>query len=105
MIARRDEEFYTKSLPDKVTYKWKGNSWTKNKIYQLSKGKSNLFLCILDGCAVDPDCGLEDNAHVYSQLMNKRCVKFSVILGLVDIENDKNSYYRIQLLESNNQKL
>lgn len=60
---------------------------------------------ITDGCAVDPECGLEDNAHVYSQMINTRRVYFNVVLGLCDIENDKNSYYRIQLLESNDQRL
>lgn len=66
---------------------------------------NNLFLLFIDGCAVDPECGLEDNAHVYCRLIDGNQVNFSVILGLVDIDNDKNSYYRIQLLESNDQKL
>lgn len=86
-----------------MTYKWKGK--TKFKKKDLQKRKTNKISLFADGCAVDPECGLEDNAHVYSKDMNGRRVKFSVILGLVDIENDKNSYYRIQLLESNELKL
>lgn len=59
----------------------------------------------LDGSAVDPECGLDENAHVYSAFLNKGKVYFSVILGLVDIEHNKNSYYRMQLLQSNDQNL
>ncbi|XP_031626910.1 poly [ADP-ribose] polymerase-like [Contarinia nasturtii] len=76
-LIRKDTEFYTKSLPEKVTYKWKD-----------------------DRVPVDPDVGLEDVAHVYCQILNRRMVKFSVILGVVDIENNRNTYYRMQLLES-----
>lgn len=49
-----------------------------------------------DGAAVDPDSGLEDIAHVYKDGK----LKYFAILGLVDIAKDKNSYYKIQLLES-----
>lgn len=59
----------------------------------------------LDGTAVDPECGLDENAHVYSTTMNGKKVYYSVILGLVDIEHNKNSYYRMQLLQSNDQNL
>lgn len=81
---------------------------TYNKIiHEIKKLEQSIYLSVkIDGCAVDPECGLEDNAHVYSQNGNNgRLVRYSVILGLVDIENDKNSYYRIQLLESNKLKL
>lgn len=50
----------------------------------------------VDGAAVDPDSGLEDVAHVYKY--NK--LKYFAILGKVDIAADKNSYYKLQLLES-----
>lgn len=53
-----------------------------------------------DGTAVDPDSGLEDIAHVYSE----RNLKYFAILGLVDIAKDKNSYYKIQLLESDDNR-
>lgn len=60
----------------------------------------------LDGSAVDPECGLADNAHVYcGNAQERQDVKYSVVLGLVDIENNKNSYHRIQLLESDEIKL
>ncbi|XP_055294949.1 poly [ADP-ribose] polymerase-like [Sitodiplosis mosellana] len=80
--SRRETVFYTKSLPEKLTYKWK------------------------DGSAVDPECGLADNAHVYcGDAGNHKDVEYSVVLGLVDIESNKNSYYRMQLLESDEIKL
>lgn len=79
-------------------------SYLMAKIYH----SSNQIYCIfdiLDGGAVDPECGLEDNAHVYRQTIDRRQINSSVVLGLVDIEKNKNCYYRIQLLESNDQKL
>ncbi|XP_031638339.1 poly [ADP-ribose] polymerase-like [Contarinia nasturtii] len=78
---RREDEFYTKSLPDKITYKWR------------------------DGPAVDPECGLDEIAHVYCCATNRGELEYSAVLGLVDIENNRNSYYRMQLLESNEQQL
>lgn len=53
-----------------------------------------------DGIAVDPECHLDDFAHVYCEKFEKRTIKFSAILGLVDIQQNKNSFYRMQLLES-----
>lgn len=57
-------------------------------------------LLLTDGNEVDQECGLNENAHVFRQFVNQREIKYSVILGLVDIQNNKNSYYRMQLLES-----
>lgn len=49
---------------------------------------------------MDPDSGLEDEAHVYCE----GNLKYFAILNLVDIAKDKNSYYKIQLLESDTRK-
>lgn len=57
----------------------------------------------LGGAAVDPECGLFDNVHVYSTKVAGKTVYYSDILAFVDIQNNKNSYYRLQLLESNGQ--
>lgn len=57
-----------------------------------------------DGTAVDPDSGLDDEAHVYCVSKDGSLLKYSVVLALVDIENDKNTYYRIQLLQSDDMK-
>lgn len=45
---------------------------------------------------VDPDSGLEDVAHVLEEGRNK----YTAVLGLVDVVKGTNSYYRLQLLES-----
>lgn len=60
----------------------------------------NFHLPLSDGTAVDPDSGLEDEAHVYCE----GNLKYFAILNLVDIAKDKNSYYKIQLLESDTRK-
>lgn len=64
-------------------------------------GKSNsgmsekLKLKLKGGGVVDPDSGLEDKAHV---LKTKDCL-YSVVLGIVDIQGGRNSYYKLQVLE------
>lgn len=54
----------------------------------------------VDGGAVDPDSGLEDVAHIFTQGK----IKWFAILNKSDIQTDKNSYYKLQLLESDNKK-
>ncbi|CAG9815972.1 unnamed protein product [Phaedon cochleariae] len=68
----KSRSIYTKSVPNKVTLKLKG------------------------GLAVDPDSGLEHSAHVYQSGGDK----YSVVLGITDIQTKKNSYYKLQLLEA-----
>ncbi|KAH8380159.1 hypothetical protein KR009_009295 [Drosophila setifemur] len=68
----KSKSIYTKSVPSSKTFKVK------------------------DGMAVDPDSGLEDVAHVYAQGKDK----YNVVLGLTDIQRNKNSYYKLQLLEA-----
>lgn len=64
------------SMPEKMTLKLKG------------------------GGVVDPDSGLEDKAHV----LKAKDTLYSVVLGIVDIQNDKNSYYKMQILEDDKGK-
>lgn len=75
MKTRRDTVFYTKSLPEKIPH-------------------------TVNGVAVDAECGLDENAFVYSERINNRIVYYHVILGLVDIDTNRNSYHRMQLLQS-----
>lgn len=65
-------------------------------IYTKSVPKS-MTLKIKDGLAVDPDSGLEDVAHVY---VSPKKEKYNVVLGITDIQKNKNSFYKLQLLES-----
>lgn len=65
-------------------------------IYTKSVPKS-MTLKVKDGLAVDPESGLEDVAHVY---VSKNKDKYNVVLGKTDIQSNKNSYYKLQILES-----
>ncbi|ETE69570.1 Poly [ADP-ribose] polymerase 1 [Ophiophagus hannah] len=68
----------------------------KNKEEQgTSKSEKKMKLTVKGGAAVDPDSGLEDSAHVFE----KSGKIFSATLGLVDIVQGTNSYYKLQLLE------
>ncbi|XP_031628011.1 poly [ADP-ribose] polymerase-like isoform X2 [Contarinia nasturtii] len=79
--SRRETIYYTKSVPEKITYK-------------INDGGSNL---------VDYDSGLQQTAHIFCEEVNGKQLKYIVICGLVDIERNKNSYFRMQLLESNDE--
>ncbi|XP_042855321.1 poly [ADP-ribose] polymerase 1-like isoform X2 [Penaeus japonicus] len=70
--TKSKESRFTKSMPDKQKIKLKG------------------------GAAVDPDSGLEDRAHVYKG--GKK--NYNCVLGMVDIVRGTNSYYKLQVLES-----
>lgn len=47
------------------------------------------------GGVVDPDSGLDDVAQVYQSGKEK----FTVTLGITDIQKNKNSYYKMQILK------
>lgn len=53
-----------------------------------------------DGTAVDPDSLLEAVSHVYVD----GGTKYFAILNLTDIQEDKNSYFKIQLLETDDKR-
>lgn len=59
-----------------------------------------IMFIILDGSVVDPDSQLENIAHVYSM----GNLKYYAILDLVDIAANKNSYFKLQLLESDKEQ-
>ncbi len=65
-------------------------SWSRILIY-------NFLNNLTDGTAVDPASRLDSITHVYVD----GATKYFAILNLTDIQEDKNSYYKIQLLESN----
>ncbi|CAF1376853.1 unnamed protein product [Rotaria sordida] len=53
-----------------------------------------------DEVAVDPDSGLKDTCHVLKGTETSEI--FTAVLGLVDITRGTNSYYKLQLLQSDN---
>lgn len=64
-------------------------------IYTKSVPKS-VKLTVKDGLAVDPESGLESEAHVYVDGKDK----YSVVLAKADVQKNQNSYYKLQLLKS-----
>jgi poly [ADP-ribose] polymerase len=57
---------------------------------------SKVKLKLKGGAAVDPDSNLDDIAHVYK----KKDDIYNAVLGVTDIQSRKNSYYKLQVLES-----
>ncbi|XP_068632597.1 poly [ADP-ribose] polymerase-like [Battus philenor] len=84
-------------------------SWGSDPFNRISKNNSNdesLFknkgteiTKIKDGMNVDPGSGLGNISHVYKE-QNKY---YSVILSKADIDDNRNSFYKLQLLEADNQ--
>ncbi|XP_057662196.1 poly [ADP-ribose] polymerase-like [Diorhabda carinulata] len=72
LSAKKYKSVYIKSIPDKVKMTIKG------------------------GAAVDPVSKLENCAHVYEEGIDK----YTIVLGLTDIQLGKNSFHKIQLLEA-----
>lgn len=53
-----------------------------------------------NGTAVDPDSGLDDHAHVYRH----DGVLFTTVLSYTDIAKNKNSFYKLQVLQSDSNR-
>ena len=86
----------TGAIPKLQGMKWKCK-------YSNMKVQSYIFnttFIILDGSVVDPDSKLENIAHVYDQDR----LNYYAILDLVDIAANKNSYFKMQLLESDKEQ-
>lgn len=62
-------------------------------IFQLT-----ISVFFLDGTAVDPKSGLVDTFHVYVN----GDTKYTAVLNYIDIQENRNSYYTLQVLEENN---
>lgn len=60
-----------------------------------------MYYYVLGGTAVDPASKLEDEAHVYQ---DHDGTKYTVVLSQTDVVAQKNSYYKMQVLESDNKK-
>lgn len=63
-------------------------------------GASKVTVKLKGGLAVDPESGLEDIAHVY---VNGKDI-YSSVLGYTDVKSNKNSFYKLQILVSDNTK-
>ncbi|KAI5636400.1 poly(ADP-ribose) polymerase catalytic domain-containing protein [Phthorimaea operculella] len=80
-----------------------GKSIPKSGSMYVKSGKSGTTkLKIKGGTAVDPDSGLEDVAHVYRD--EEDGAKYTVVLCKTDVVTQKNSYYKLQVLEADNKK-
>ncbi|XP_014252361.1 poly [ADP-ribose] polymerase [Cimex lectularius] len=74
----------------------KSSQKSKSSSRFTKKSASKVKLKVKDGSAVDPDSGLVDIAHVYKENNDT----YNCILGLSDVQSNKNSYYKFQLLVS-----
>ncbi|XP_003385071.1 PREDICTED: poly [ADP-ribose] polymerase 1-like [Amphimedon queenslandica] len=88
------------------------SSWTASPHLEGSNGREETDSAVFEkvpltvkmkvkgGGVVDPDSGLDSSHHIYEQSGEK----YTAVLGLVDITKGTNSYYKLQLLESDSGK-
>ncbi|XP_076264902.1 poly-(ADP-ribose) polymerase [Rhynchophorus ferrugineus] len=85
----------TTRLPPEPSSSLKSGQKSRSRF--TSSVPSKIKLKLKGGSAVDPDSGIENIAHVYED-RNKE--KYTAVLGLTDIQSDRNSFYKLQLLKS-----
>ncbi|XP_026729426.1 poly [ADP-ribose] polymerase [Trichoplusia ni] len=78
-----------------------GKSVQKSGSMYVKSTKSAVKLKIQGGTAVDPASNLQDEAHVYT---DHDGTKYTVVLSQTDVVAQKNSYYKLQVLEGDNKK-
>lgn len=78
-----------------------GKSIPKSGSMYVKSTKSAVKLKIQGGTAVDPLSKLEDEAHVYK---DEDGTKYTVVLSQTDVVAQKNSYYKLQVLERDDKK-
>lgn len=69
----------------------------KSRSMFTSSVPSKKTLQLKSGTAVDPDSGMSENTHVY---IASDGTKYTTVLGLTDIQRQKNSFYKLQVLEN-----
>ncbi|CAG2113149.1 unnamed protein product [Medioppia subpectinata] len=66
--------------------------------FEKSGGKQKMVL--KEGNVVDPECEVADVTHIYKQGSDV----YSVVLSAVDLSKNRNSFYKLQLLEHDTKK-
>ncbi|KAL0276840.1 UNVERIFIED_CONTAM: hypothetical protein PYX00_004320 [Menopon gallinae] len=74
----------------------KKSSYPEKSSGMFKSGEVVKKVTLKDGLVVDPDSKLEKVAHVYRIGNNV----YSTVLSLTDVQKNKNSYYKLQILES-----
>eukprot|EP01029_Cantina_marsupialis_P010698 TRINITY_DN242_c1_g1_i1.p1 TRINITY_DN242_c1_g1~~TRINITY_DN242_c1_g1_i1.p1 ORF type:complete len:1451 (+),score=678.48 TRINITY_DN242_c1_g1_i1:158-4510(+) len=63
------------------------------------RGKKKKKMVIKGHSAVDPECPYADDYHVVEKNVNGELVIYDVMLNVVDLINNKSSYYGMQILQ------
>lgn len=93
----KSDSFYTDSVP--AVQNWKSMFFCIGFDFNCDISTVFFFVRNIDGIAIDPECKLK-KVHVYC----RDDLRYVAVMALVDIVENKNSYYRIQLLESDDMK-
>ena len=78
-------------------------STSENRFKSKSSVDGVMKMKIKGGAIVDPDSGMEDEAHVLCDPKDKK-EPLSCVLGMVDIVRGTNSYYKLQVIEHDKYK-
>jgi poly [ADP-ribose] polymerase 1 len=72
---------------------------SKSKSLYTKSVPSTMKVTLKGGLAVDPASGLEHEAHVYKRGKDV----FNCVLALTDLQAGKNSFYKLQILQSDDE--
>uniref|UniRef100_A0AC34QS04 Poly [ADP-ribose] polymerase n=2 Tax=Panagrolaimus sp. JU765 TaxID=591449 RepID=A0AC34QS04_9BILA len=76
----------------------------KKREAQEAETKSGKAAFVKNGCSIDADCEVAEFSHVFIENLNEEQVAWQATLGRSSISEDRNSYYKLQLLEHDKRK-
>ncbi|CAF0966371.1 unnamed protein product [Rotaria sordida] len=94
---RKQQAREDKKIKRKSSFSTKSAAQSKRSIPE------KVTMKLKDGAAVDPDSGLEETCHVLKDAGTSGI--FIAVLGMVDITRGTNAYYKMQLLEDDDEAI
>lgn len=97
-LEARYNKLNVKQLQDNIKSRSSAN--VAERLYKSSRAPKSHTLVIKEGTAVDPDSGYSEVGKVYRREPHI----YSVVLNSVDVMRDKNSFYKLQVIEHDTKK-
>ncbi|KAE9552545.1 hypothetical protein FO519_004242 [Halicephalobus sp. NKZ332] len=69
----------------------------KKRKSEVAESKSSKSAIVKNGCSIDGDCEVAEIAHVHT---DKKGVPYQATLGYTSLAENRNSYYKLQLLKN-----
>ncbi|TKR59980.1 hypothetical protein L596_029582 [Steinernema carpocapsae] len=97
---RPSERVYSSSMEKQEVVEVKTTKRSKNAEAKKEKAK----ILTKNGYAVDPDCDDYEDYQVFVERSNGGKIAWQTTMGHADVENNKNSFYKLQLVKRDHRK-